>query len=113
RMRSEDTDATKSSWLPLTGPPGVAVPVAAPVSPPGAGGSSAGGFFEQAASVMMAVAIKRGRDSFIGVSLVVLGRPRSQALGLVKIVTLSRRLGSVIHRKMLRGATGPMPDRNR
>jgi hypothetical protein len=39
----------------------------APV-PPGAGGNSAGGFFEQAASAMTAVAISKVRDSFMGVS---------------------------------------------
>src|SRR3546814_6077192 len=44
RMRSDDTEATKSSWLPLTGPEGVAgPPVCAEASPPGAGGSSCGG----------------------------------------------------------------------
>src|SRR5690606_27790465 len=66
RMRSDETDATKSSWLPFIGPDWRgAVLVAAP-SPTGAGGSSAGGFFEQAARAMTALAINRGRDSFIG-----------------------------------------------
>src|SRR3546814_3232227 len=70
RMRSDDTEATKSSWLPLTGPEGVAgPPVCAEASPPGAGGSSCGGFFEQAARATMAVAISKGRESFIGLLL--------------------------------------------
>jgi hypothetical protein len=51
--------------------------------PPGAGGSSAGGFFEQAASAMMAVAIKRVRDNGIACLLVsalpALGSGRRQA----------------------------------
>ncbi len=67
-MRSEATDATKSSWLPLRGPAGVAGPVGMvlPASvPPGAGGSSAGGFFEQAARAMMALAASTVRDNFI------------------------------------------------
>src|SRR3546814_21109830 len=91
-MRSDDTEATKSSWLPLTGPEGVAgPPVCAEASPPGAGGSSCGGFFEQAARATMAVALSKGRKSFIGL----LFNTGS------KVVTQSGRFGSdMIHYRL-------------
>ena len=98
-MRSDDTDAMKSSWLPLTGPPVVAGPLDWFVSvPPGAGGNCAGGFFEQAASATMAVAISRGRDNFIGISFarLYIRHVWGVAEADMKLVTLSRRMGSLL-----------------
>jgi hypothetical protein len=70
------------------------MPAVSPV-PPGAGGNCAGGFLEQAASAMTALAINRLRDNFIGVSFVRFAAWLSrQAMG-HEIVTQSGWLGSL------------------
>src|SRR3546814_14670742 len=63
-MRSDDTLAMKSSWLPLTGPEyGGAVYSGCWVCA-GGGGSSSGAFLAHAARAMMDVAMIRCRDIF-------------------------------------------------
>src|SRR3546814_2957682 len=63
-MRSYDTLAMKSSWLPLTGPEDGGAVYSGCWVCAGGGGSSSGAFLAQAARAMMDVAMIRCREIF-------------------------------------------------
>src|SRR3546814_289960 len=64
KMRSDDTLAMKSSWLPLTGPEDGGAVYSGCWVCAGGGGSSSGAFLAQAARAMIDVAMIRCREIF-------------------------------------------------
>src|SRR3546814_11594384 len=65
-MRSDDTLAMKSSWLPLTGPEDGGAVYSGCWVCAGGGGSSSGAFLAQAARAMMDVAMIRSEERRVG-----------------------------------------------